>query len=389
MNNAFDLSADYLRGRRNSKWARYDGGVIPSWIAEMDFSVAPAIQKAIDSVTNVQDYGYPKRKFAPAETDVAHAFVRRMEKLYGWQIAADQIVAVTDLIQAQMGAILAFTEPGDGVIVQTPCYPPFKQAVADAGRRMIDNPLVDDGTKFVIDFDGLEKIVDEKTKLWVLCNPQNPTGRVFTREELETIGRFCIKRGIVLFSDEIHSDLVFDHHVHIPIASLSPEIAALTVTANSPTKSFNIPGLRCGVMHFGSDDLKKRFLKRLPKQMLGKPSIVGIDATIAAWDLSDDWLKDVHAHLLQSRNLTMSFIRQTMPEFKVYTPDATYLAWIECTGIPEPAADYFLEKAKIAFSPGETFSPDCGRFVRLNFATSGTLLQELLDRMAKAAKELR
>ena len=188
-------------------------------------------------------------------------------------------------------------------------------------------------------------------------------------------------------SDEIHSDLVYAGHQHIPIGSI-PRVADRVITANSPTKSFNMPGLRCGVMHFGTAELRQRFHRRVPKYLMGKPAIVGIDATVAAWDSSEEFLGEVRAHLQKARDFVVSTIHAELPAFGIYAPEATYLAWIRTQGVPLPAADYYLEKARIGFSPGETFSPDCGAFVRLNFATSMPILEEKLERFVAASRNV-
>jgi len=271
-----------------------------------------------------------------------------------------------------------------------PAYPPFREAVLDTGRRLIEHPLVDDGDGYRLDTGELERLVDPTTRILLLCNPQNPTGRVFGREELLEIGRIAIERDLIIISDEIHADLVFDGRQHIPIASLSPEIAARTVTINSPTKSFNIPGLRCAVIHFGTAELRDRFFKRFPRRMVGQPNIIGIDATVAAWGEGQPWLDDVIAHLTKVRDHVGARLRKELPEIRFHDPEATYMGWLDCSklGFNVTAAEFFLQNAKIAFSAGETFDPAARQFIRFNFATSMEIADEIVDRMVDAVKRM-
>jgi cystathionine beta-lyase len=350
----------------------------------MDLWPAPAVQEAIQSIVGSADYGYPRRPRMPAEMTVADAFALRMADRFGWHIDPAAVQPVTDLLQATIATILGFSAPGDGIAIHTPCYPPFREAIEEAGRRIVEIPMRDDGQHFSPDMDALASVPDN-TRVLLLCNPHNPTGRVFTRQELDLIGTIAGRKGLVIFSDEIHADLVYEGAKHIPIATLSAEIAAKTITANSPSKSFNIPGLRCGVIHFGSSELMARFRQRVPRLLLGKPSAISIDAAVAAWTECDEWLDETVHHLTRMRDLVMEALRRDMPELRVYAPEGTYLAWIDCSAMnwSQTAGTVFLDRSRIAFSGGETFCSRHGAFVRLNFATSPDILEELLERMRK------
>jgi cystathionine beta-lyase len=230
--------------------------------------------------------------------------------------------------------------------------------------------------------------VDKRTRIFSLCNPQNPTGRVFTRDELIALSHFAEARNLIVISDEIHSDLVYPGHEHIPFASLSPEAAARTITLNSATKSFNIPGLRCAVIAFGSAALRDRFHKRIPPRLTGSANVVGADATVAAWTDGQPWLDAVLAHLLKARNRVTEVLAKEAPQIRFHAPEATYLTWLDCSRLElsAPAFQYFLNTAKIGFSAGETFDPACPQFVRFNFATSMPILDEMLDRFITATR---
>src|SRR5262249_24398470 len=187
-----------------------------------------------------------------------------------------------DLVTARLSSVLAFREPGDAILPQLPSSPPFMRAIEDPGRRLLANPTRDDGTRWVLDLGAYEAARDPRLRILIFCHPQNPTGRAFSRAELDEVADFAIQHDLVVVSDEIHADIVYSGKTHIPLASLHPEIAARTITITSATKSFNIPALRCAVMHFGAPALKERFEKRIPSRLIGSPGVTGVDATVAA-----------------------------------------------------------------------------------------------------------
>ncbi|MXN17894.1 aminotransferase class I/II-fold pyridoxal phosphate-dependent enzyme [Pseudooceanicola sp. GBMRC 2024] len=387
---AFQLSPERLLARRNAKWSQYAPDVIPAYVADMDFMVAPQIQAAIRASVDVADYGYPMRNGEKADRAVAHAFVRRMQRLYGWQPDADLTLVLSDLVQATYAGVMAFSRPGEGVIVQVPNYPPFRTAVEDTGRRLVPLEMtVQPGGGYGFDLASLEGQL-EGVSVLVLCNPQNPTGRAFRREELEELLAFAEAHDLTVLSDEIHCDLIFDGARHIPFAGL-PGAAARTVTFNSATKGFNIPGLRTAVMNFGTPELLARFREGFPGRVMGSPNALGIDATVAAWDEAQDWLAALVAHLQAMRDHLAARLAAELPEISMQRPEATYLAWLDCRalGLDRPAFDVFHDEARIAFSPGANFLPGAEGFVRLNFATSQPILDEILDRMVRMVRRNR
>jgi cystathionine beta-lyase len=386
---AFHLDEAALRARRNAKWSSYGEDVLPAFVAEMDFKVAEPIHRAILRSVECGDYGYPMREGAKAEQAVARAFARRMKQRFGWAAEAAQVQVVADLVQATFAPIMAFSEPGDGVILQVPCYPPFRESIATTKRKLIPLTMRDDGERYVFDLAELEGKVDARTRILILCNPQNPTGRVFTREELQSIADFADKHDLVVISDEIHSDLVYAGREHIPFASLGEEAAARAVTITSATKSFNIPGLRCGVMHFGAKALQQRFYERIPARLLGSGNSIGIDATVAAWTECDDWLDGVMAHLTRARDRLVSVLGAELPQIGLHAPEGTYLAWLDCSKLRlnVPAFQFFHDNARIAFSAGENFEPGQEDHLRFNFATSLPILDRILERMVAAARK--
>ncbi len=375
-----DLSLDVLKSRKSEKWEQYSREILPAWVAEMDYPLAEPIRRVLQRAVDRDDVGYP---IAPHETGIREAFAERMADRVGWHVSPGDIQVITDIVQGIVWSLSAYSEPGQGVIVQTPIYPPFLGAVRDTGRRLVENRLVAGDDGFEIDFDGLG---GADARILLLCNPHNPTGRVFSRGELERIAELAGARNWVVVSDEIHSDLVFPGHEFIPFASLGPEVAARTVTLTSATKAFNIPGLRCAIAHFGSRELRQRYLAALPRHAGGGIGLLGLYATIAAWRHSQPWLDRVVAHLDANRATLARELAARFPGVVFHPPQATFLAWLDFTALDLPGspARFFYEHAKLALSDGRLFGSDCEGYARLNFATSVSILAQLLDRMESA-----
>jgi len=380
----FALPVETLRARRGIKWKRYGETVLPAFVADMDFAVAESVQSAVRRIVDQQDYGYYHRE---DQEGLESAFADRMRERFGWEPAPERTLPITDLLQGIAAAIVAFSEPGDGVVVQTPIYPPFLTGIDGTGRRRVLNPMVDSGSRLVVDPDGLRRVVDTRTRILLLCNPHNPSGRAFEPEELDAVGNVAIEHDLVIVSDEIHCDLVFPGGRHIPTGSLGGKIAARTVTVNSATKGFNIAGLRCAVIHFGSEELQERFRRAVPERLLGGVNAIGIDATIAAWRHGQPWLDGVMERLKANRDRVAAWVAEVMPAIHSYPPEATYLAWLDCRRLALPASspqEFFLRQAQVALGVGADFGPGGETCVRLNFATSAPILDEVLERMATA-----
>jgi len=383
----FALPVETMRARRGIKWKRYGETVLPAFIADMDFAVAEPVQSAVRRIVDQQDYGYYHREDLDG---LESAFAERMRVRFGWEPTPERTLPITDLLQGIAAALVAFSEPGDGVVVQTPIYPPFLSGIDGTGRRRVLNPMLDSGSRLVVDADGLLRVVDDRTRVVLLCNPHNPSGRAFEQEELEAIGRVAVERDLVIVSDEIHCDLVYPGGRHIPTGSLGGEIAARTVTVNSATKGFNIAGLRCAVIHFGSDELHERFRRAIPERLLGGVNAIGIDATIAAWRQGQPWLDEVMGRLRANRDRVAAWVAEVVPAIHSYPPEATYLAWLDCSRLALPAAspqEFFLREAKVALGAGGDFGPGGEACVRLNFATSAPILDEVLERMGAAIRQ--
>jgi cystathionine beta-lyase len=380
-----DIPIEALRRRQNRKWNRYGPDVIPAWIADMDYTAEPSVQAALQRLLADEDYGYADRGGDVVERAVAAAFGQHQRDLYGWDPDPDLVEPVSDLVQAMIATVVAYSEPGEGVLLQVPAYPPFREAVADTERTLLANALRDDGSRWMMDVNGLEALAPQ-ARMLLVCNPHNPTGRVLSRDELVAVGRIAIEHDLVLVSDEVHSELVFPGHRHLPTAMVSPEVAARTVTITSATKSFNIGGLRCGVIHFGSAALRDRFRRRLPHRLLGDINTFGADATIAAWSNGQSWLRRVMARLESNRARIGDFCANQIRAVRYYEPEATYFAWLDMSAfnLLPSAHEFLLQAARVATSPGSEFGPGYAQCVRLNFATSSAILEEILSRIAVA-----
>ena len=380
-----DFDAVRPESRRPSvgeKWATYPDDVLPLWVADMDFPLAEPIRRVLSRAVERGDLGYP---IHPAPTQVPALTAERMRRLYGWEVDPARVEILSDVVQGMTLAVATLCEPGDGVVVQTPIYPPFLGVVKELDRRLVEVPLALGETGYEIDLDALADRIDSGTRVILLCNPHNPSGRAFRRDELEGLARLAVEADLFVVSDEIHQDLVWSGSRHLPIASLGPEIEARTITLTAASKAFNIAGLRCAVAVFGSNELKRRF-RSLPRGYRGGISVPGIEALQAAWRHGGPWLASVRAYLEANRQRVIDFAAGELPGVVLHPPDATYLAWFDCRALdlqPDPYR-FFLREAKVALSAGPNFGEPGRGFARLNFATSRAILDEALERMAKA-----
>jgi cystathionine beta-lyase len=379
-----ELELDLLAARHGEKWSTYPEDILPAWVAEMDFPLAEPIRLVLQRAADRGDLGYP---ISLRATGLPEVFAQRMQARFDWGVEPSRTEILSDVVQGMYIACVAYAPERPGAVVQTPIYPPFLGAVKETGRRLIDNALVvGEDRRLHFDLERLRHQVDEHTGMLLLCNPHNPSGRVYRRDELEVMAEIVLERDLFVVSDEIHGDLVYDGARHIPFASISPEVAARTVTLTSATKAFNIPGLRCAVAHFGSAELQKRFNEAVPRHARGGIGLLGIHATLAAWQHSQPWLDEVLAQLDANRSLLGELLAKELPELGYFRPEATYLAWLDCRALdlePTPATR-FLRGGKVALSDGRHFGAAYGNFARINFATSGAILTQVVERMKSA-----
>ncbi len=380
MTYTFDQIID-RRPTESAKWRAYPPDVLPMWVADMDFrSPEPVIKALMERVAHGV-LGYPQE---PAE--LRSIIIDRLALRYDWKVKPEEILLMPGVVTGFNQACHAVGNEGDDVIIQTPVYGPFLRAPGYAGLNRLDAELVReaDGT-YKIDFDGFDRTITEKTGLFILCNPHNPVGRVYTREELSRLAEICLKRDVIICSDEIHCDLVFSGHPHTPIAAIDPEIARRTITLMAPSKTYNIAGLDCSVTIIQDEALRDRFCKA-GKGMVKGVNVLGLTAALAAYQDGQPWLDDLIIYLEGNRDTLASYIAQEMPGVSMGLPDGTYLAWLDCRSLelgPDPAK-FFLEKAQVAVSDGAHFGQGGEGFIRLNFGCPRSMLTEALDRMKQA-----
>ena len=377
-----DIDITELRARQGEKWQSYPDDVLAVWVADMDFPPAAPIRQAIASMLEVSDLGYP---INPRPGDLPTVFAERMARRFNWSVEPKRVEVLSEVVQGLYIGVEQFSEPGDGVVIQTPIYPPFLHAAAETKRQALTSGYVAGAAGFEIDFDHIRSIVDERTRILMFCNPHNPTGRVLTRSELEGIAALAIENDWTVLSDEIGADLVYEGHKHIPLASLGPEIESRTITLMSASKAFNIAGLRCAVAAFGSEELQRRF-NGLPRHIRGGLGSLGLRATRVAWEEGDAWLEAVLRYLRRNRDYVAEFLQREIPAIRYFPPQGTYLAWLDCRelGLGDDPAAHFLKQGRVALSSGPAFGPEGKGYARLNFATSRKLLTEALERVASS-----
>jgi cysteine-S-conjugate beta-lyase len=385
------LQLSWLRAKEGVKWSKVAPEVLPAWIADMDFPVARPVEEALVAAVRRGDLGYPAWSNWGGKDPLAEPFADRMTALYGWRPRPDWVRNFSDIIQVIQVVLQAMTAPGDAVVIQTPSYPPFLKSIALMGRRLVADPIerLPDGWGF--DIERLERaVIEANVRVLIIVNPHNPTGRVFTRQELEALAEVAVRNNLIVLADEILAELAYSPHRHIPIASLGSEIAARTVTMTSATKAFNFAGLRCAVIHIGPEELR-RALDASPPDLFGVVNVLGVEATKAAWRNGDEWLAAVRDHLKRNRDLVSSELAIGAPMLGYDPPEANYLAWLDCRGLgieADPSA-FFRTAARVELSLGKGFGPEGAGFVRLNFATSRAVLSEILSRMTAAVRAQR
>jgi cystathionine beta-lyase len=378
-----DLDREWLRARGSVKWHRPGPDVLPAWVADMDFPVPPAVTDSLRTAVERRDLGYPDW---PDGSPLRAAFARRMADRYGWTARAERVREQTDLIQCLQLVLHLATGPGDAVAIQTPNYPPFLATLATMGRVAVPVPMQDTDDGWRMDFAALDASVARSgCKVLVLVNPHNPTGRVLTRAELEETAAIARRHDLLVISDEIHAELVHAPHRHIPFASLSPDAARRTVTLTSATKSFNLAAIRCAVTHYGPDRLLAR-RDAQPPDLYGTVSPLGVIATEAAWRDGDAWQRDLLTVLDRNRRRVQQVLHTQLPRLRHHLPEATYLAWIDAglLGLEQPPVDRVLKTGGVLLDGGSPFGPGADAYLRLNFATSHAVLEDILTGLTRA-----
>jgi cysteine-S-conjugate beta-lyase len=383
MTGCFDIIID-RQSSESEKWRHFDKDVLPLWVADMDFCSPEPVLQALRARVEHGVYGYggdPK--------ELRSVIVDRLQTRYNWSVAPEAIVFLSGVVPGFNVACRTFASPGDAVLVQPPVYPPIMHTHAQAGLSNSEAPLAvhADGT-YSVDLDVFEQAITDRTRIFLLCNPHNPVGRVFTRSELMGMAEICLRHNVMICSDEIHCDIVFEGK-HVPIASLSPEIEQQTVTLMAPSKTFNIAGLKLAFAVIPNAEMRKTYCA-MQRPLVGGASILAEVAALAAYRDSQDWLDQALAYLQANRDYVVDYVQANMPTLSVNRPQATFLSWIDCrrAGIPITPCEFFIAEGRVALNDGASFGPGGAGFVRLNFGCPRATLTEALERMRKALASL-
>lgn len=376
----FDTIID-RSGTGSLKWDRFrePAGLLPMWVADMDFVSAPEIRAALSARVGHGVYGYTL-----PYAEVEGAVLNYLQRSHGYTSDASHLVWLPGLVPALNVAARAFGERGDSILTCTPVYPPFLSAPVWQDRKLITSSLVYDGDRWTFDFDDLERKVEPQTRAFFLCSPHNPVARVYTPEELRKLAGFCERHNLVLIADEIHCDLVFAEAKHTMAATLGEEIDDRTITLMSPSKTYNLPGLACAYAVIRNASLRHRF-KTAARGMITEVNTFGYAGCAAAYNHGEPWRQALLEYLRSNRDLVYEFINGSVPGVSMARMEATYLAWLDVSelkqrGIADPVVHFRAHG--VALSPGADFGD--GNYVRLNFGCPRALVQEGLERLRRA-----
>ena len=379
----FDLNLDRVRNRPGIKWERHGNDVLSAWVADMDVEVPDFIKEAVIERIEVGGLGYG---FYDEPIPVLEAFKSRMDTAFGWSIDTEDVMRVHDVIQGLEWVLHTLTPPGSEIVVQTPVYPPFYSRVEGTGRNWVANPLLENEEGWALDFDHLAEVAArDNVSALLLCHPHNPCGYVMTSADLAQIIEIAELNNLLVISDEIHCDLVYSPHKHVPTASISELAAQRTVTLTAATKTFNMAGLRMAFIHSSSRQYSPQ-LKEIRPRMIGGINGLGQVATAAGWEKGDAWIAELVEGLDHNRHLLAEMLSEHLPQIRYRPPQATYLSWLDCRdlGLGDNPAEIFMSRGKVALNSGLDFGVEGTGYVRLNFATSPEMLAMIVERMASA-----
>ncbi len=373
---SFDTPVD-RRDTSSNKWEKYgERNIIPMWVADTDFKAPQVVIDALQARIEHGVFGYTN---TPAELN--SLVIERLQQRYQWQLEDSALVWLPGLVCGLNLACRTVGQPGDSVISPKPIYPPFVSAPQLSERTVISVPMLQEDSRWRLDFTALEQAITPTTKLLLFCNPQNPGGTVYRRDELAQLADIVVRHELIVCSDEIHCDLILEPGLqHIPLASLNPAIAARTITLMAPSKTWNIAGLACSFAVITNPELRRAF-NRVRKGIVPDVNLLGYTAAIAAYQHGDDWNERQRAYLRSNRDYLVEQINQ-IPGLSLQAGDATYLAWIDVSAAKLENPPHFFEEAGVGLSPGRDFGDD--RFMRLNFGCTRETLEEAVRRIRSA-----
>lgn len=382
---------DEIISRRNSNSYKWDAvmeeGVLPMWVADMDFRTAPAVVEVLRKRMDHGIFGYTK--VPPVYYDaIINWFTRR----HGWQIDRDWIIYTSGVVPALSAIIKALTVPGDRVLVQTPVYNCFFSSIRNNGCEIVANPLVYTNGTYRIDFDDLaRKATDPKVKLLLLCNPHNPVGRVWTRAELMCIGEICLRNDVLVVADEIHCELVYSGHTYIPFASISDDFRNRSVTCTSPSKAFNLAGLQIANIFAADESVRVKIDKAINLNEVCDVNPFGVEALVAAYNDGEEWLEELKCYLSDNYLYMRTFFNKYLPQFPVVKLEGTYLVWVDCSVLNRSSkeiAELLLKAEKFCINEGSMYGEAGEGFIRINIACPRQILIDGLNRLKRGLKEI-
>ena len=363
------------------------GNVIPMWVADMDFKTPDFIIRALHKRLEHEVLGYTLR---PPE--YSKSIARWMLKKHKWLVEDEWVCFSPGIVPALNLCTLAFTRPLDSIIIQPPVYTPFFSAVESHGRNLVLSPLSEKDGKWTMDFDSLNNLVSDSAKMIILSNPHNPVGRAWSEGELRKLADICLKNNIIILSDEIHCDLVLPGYRHTPVAGLSEEIAAITVTCLAPSKTFNLAGLSTSSVVISNPVLRKYFNKKIEHLHIGNGNIFGMIASVSAYSEGQEWLDALLVYLKGNVDFVRNYLSKHIPEIIPVMPEATYMIWLDCRKLGMPGKDlqdFFVNKAGVGMNEGSTFGPGGEGFMRMNLATQRQKIKTAMEQIDRAVSLLR
>lgn len=389
-----NLDFDTVIDRKNTYSLKYDAAkqrnlpkdLLPLWVADMDFQVSSYIQDAVLRQTQHGIFGYSE-----VQEDYFEVLQKWMKRHYDWQIDSRWLVKTPGIVFALAMAVKAFTSPGDSVLIQQPVYYPFSEVIADNQRRVVSNTLIqEESGRYVMDFEDFEeKIVREKIKLFFLCNPHNPVGRVWTREELTTLGDICYRHHVLVVSDEIHADFVF-RGKHQVFAGLKEEYREISITATSPSKTFNIAGLQVSNIFIPNPQLRSQFVKQIDAAGYSQLNVLGLVAAKVAYEFGEEWYQAMLKYVGDNIAYATNYLKERLPEIKFTQQEGTYLLWLDFRPLKlseSQLEELIIKKARLQLDSGRMFGVTGSGFQRINIACPRETLKEALTRLERAIRE--
>ena len=379
-NNTLSIKYDFAKERKKPS------GLLSLWVADMDFPVAQEIKDALIERCNHGIFGYSEVK-----TPYYEVIAKWYQEKFNWSTKKQWLVKTPGVVAAIANAIRAFTNIGDAVLIQKPVYYPFFLTIEDNQRKVVNNSLVYKNGRYEMDFvDFEEKIISHKVKLFVLCSPHNPVGRVLNKEELLKLGDICLKHKVIVVADEIHADFVYHGHQHQVFANLKTDYQEITVTCTAPSKTFNIAGLQVSNIFIANENLRKKFKQELKKTANADINVMGLIACQAAYSQGEDWLRQVKIYIAENLEYVKTFLRDNLPQVKLVEPEGTYLLWLDFRELnltEEELEDLIINKAKLWLDGGTMFGTEGVGFQRINIACPQKILIQAFTQLKEALKQ--